>query len=230
MKRFAVMLMAVVLATAAWADTAAVTAETAEAGKSLSVRTFQFKHKQADKAAALIKEQLSAEGSMSIQPSANSLIVTDEPAVIKKVAELLAAYDAPPQPFHLTVRLIAASRGGKTDGARMPVELADIESKLAMLRFDTIESLGVAEFDGKEGDPGLVNLTSYRADFKLGEYDPSSDTIAVTEFKLSRLDGDTLAPLMKTTLNLKLGQTIIVGVTRQPNSQRALMMVLSAKR
>ena len=224
MKRIAVMLMAVVLATAAWADDAA------EAGKSLSVRTFQFKHKQADKAAALIKEHLSADGSMSIQPSANSLIVTDDPAVLKKVAALLTSYDTPPQPFHLTVRLIAASRGGRTQDAVIPEELRDIESKLAMLRFDTIESLGVAEFDGKEGDPGLVSLTSYRADFKLGEYDPSSDTITVTDFKLSRLDDDTLAPLMKTTLNLKLGQKIIVGVTRQPNSQRALMMVLSAKR
>ncbi|HEV7242216.1 MAG TPA: secretin N-terminal domain-containing protein [Thermoanaerobaculia bacterium] len=224
MKRIAIVLMALLFVSAALADTADV-------GKSLSVRTFQFKHKQADKAAAIIKALMSRDGSMSIQPSANSLIVTDDPESLKKVAAALAAYDAPPQPFHLTVRLISAGRGGaKTEGARIPDELRDIESKLAVLRYDSIESLGVAEFDGKEGEPGLLSLTSYRAEFNFGEYDPASDTIAVTDFTLSRLTDGTLAPMMKTTLNLKLGQKIIVGVTRQPNSQRALMMVLSAKR
>jgi len=223
MKRIAVVLMAFLFVSAALADTADV-------GKNLSVRTFQFKHKQADKAAAMIKGKLSADGSMSIQPSANSLIVTDDPEILKQVATMLATFDAPPQPFQLTVRLISASRTGRTEGARIPDELRDIESKLAVLRYDTIESLGVAEFDGKEGEPGLANLSTYRADFSFGEYDPASDTIAITDFKLSRLDDGTLAPLMKTTLNLKLGQKVIVGVTRQPSSQRALMMILSVKR
>lgn len=224
MKRILIVLMALLFVSAALADTADV-------GKSLSVRTFQFKHKQADKAAALIKELMSADGSMSIQPSANSLIVTDDPETLKKVAAMLASYDVPPQPFKLTVRLIAAGRGGaKSEGARIPDELKDIESKLAVLRYDTIESLGLAEFDGKEGEPGLANLANYRAEFSFGEYDPASDTIAITDFKLSRIADGTVAPMMKTTLNLQLGQKFIVGVTRQPSSQRALMMVLSVRR
>ena len=45
-------------------------AEPREPGQALTVRTFTFKHKEADKAAAAIKTLLSAEGSMSIQPSA----------------------------------------------------------------------------------------------------------------------------------------------------------------
>jgi len=223
MKRIAIVLMALLFVSAALADTADV-------GKSLTVRTFQFKHKQADKAAALIKGLMSADGSMSIQPAANSLIVTDDPEVLKKVVSMLASYDVPPQPFRLTVRLISASRTGKTEGARIPDELRDIESKLAVLRYDTIESLGLAEFEGKEGEPGLANLATYRAEFNFGEYDPASETIAITDFKLSRLDDGTLAPMMKTTLNLKLGQKIILSVTRQPSSQRALMMILSVKR
>jgi hypothetical protein len=83
---------------------------------------------------------------------------------------------------------------------------------------------------GKEGDNGILDLPSYRAEFKFGEYDSASDTISVSDFQLSRVAGDQVSPLMKTTLNLKLGQTIVVGVTRQANSQRALMMVLSARR
>ena len=223
MKRLAVMWMALFLVSAtAFADAA-------EAGRSLTVRTFQFKHKQADKAAAIIKPLLSASGSMSIAPATNSLVVTDDAEQIKEIAAALAKFDAAPQPFHLTVRLISAGRGG-VKGKRFPDELRDLESKLALLRYDSVESLGSAEVDGKEGEPGIVTLSSYRADFKFGEYDPASDTIAISDFQLSRQAGDQLSSMMKTTLNLKLGQTFIMGVTRQPNSQRALMMVLSARR
>jgi hypothetical protein len=223
MKRIAVVLMALFLVSAtAFADAA-------DPGKSLSVRTFQFKHKQADKAAAMIKSLLTASGSMSIQPATNSLVVTDDPEKLKEIAAALTKFDAAPQPFHLTVRLISAGRAG-VKGARFPDELKDLESKLQLLRYDSVESLGAAEVDGKEGEPGIVSLSSYRADFKFGEYDPASDTISISDFQLSRQTGDQLSPMMKTTLNLKLGQTFIMGVTRQPNSQRALMMVLSARR
>jgi hypothetical protein len=47
---------------------------------------------------------------------------------------------------------------------------------------------------------------------------------------VSRLEGEQLTQLMKTTLNLKLGQTVILSATRDANSGRALMIVVSAKR
>jgi len=62
------------------------------------------------------------------------------------------------------------------------------------------------------------------------EYDPASDSLKVSDFRISRLEGDQLAPMMKTTLNLKLGQTVILGVTKEAQSQRALMIVVTAKR
>ena len=222
MKRIAVVSMVLFL------FSAAAFADTADVGKSLSVRTFQFKHKQADKAAAMIKPLMTAGGTFTVQPGANSLVVTDEPENLKKIAAAIAEFDAAPQPFHLSVRLVSAARGAA--GAKVPENLRDVESKLALLRYNNIESLGSAGVDGKEGDTGSVDMTAYRADFKFGEYDPASDSIKITDFRLSRLEGDQLAPMMKTTLNLKLGQTVIMAVTRDPQSQRALMMVLSARR
>ena len=49
-------------------------------------------------------------------------------------------------------------------------------------------------------------------------------------FRLSKLQGDQVTSLLKTTLNLRLGQTYIVGATKTPQSQRALMIVLIARR
>jgi hypothetical protein len=203
-------------------------ADAGEKGRNLSVQTFLFKYKQAESAASVIKPLVSAQGSMQIQPSTNSLIVTDLPENVKRIAAALKQFDAPAQAFRLAVRLVSARR--EPGEPRIDSELSDISSKIALLRYNVIEGVGAAEVTGREGDPGIVELGQHRADFKFGEYDPASDSLKVSDFQLSRLGGDQLAPMMKTTLNLKLGQTVILGVTRDAQSQRALMIVVTAKR
>src|SRR5438067_2869437 len=223
MKRILITLAALLLlSNAAFADDA-------DASKSLSVRTFTFKYKDPGKAAEIIKPLLSAEGSISIQAGTNALVVTDRPDVLKTLAKTLGDYDAPPQAFKLVVRLIGASRA--EGSPKIGDDLKDIAPKLAMLRFNALESLGAADFAGREGDPGILTLpTGYRAEFKLGEFDPASDSIKVSDFRLSKLQGDQVTSLYKTTLNLRLGQTYIVGTTKTPQTQRALMIVLVARR
>ena len=225
MKRFAVMLMALFLVSAtAFADAADV-------GGKLSVRTFTFKHKQAENAAAAIKSLMSADGTMSIQPKTNSLVVTDDPANMKKIAAALADFDTAPQPFRLSVYVISAGRTAPAKGSRIPEELRDVEEKLSLLRYTDLDPVGGADVVAKEGEPGLVELSQYRAAFKVGQYDPASDSVSLADFKLSRLDGDQLTQVTsKASLNLKLGQTVALGITRDAKSQRAHFLVLSARR
>lgn len=204
-------------------------ADSADAGKPLTVKTFQFKHKDAEKAAAAIKSLVTANGSVSIQPSSNALVVTDTPEALKAIASAIAQFDVPPQAFRVSIRVISA---GKAEGnPKVADELKDVAAKLAILRFNSLENLGSANVDGHENGPGLVDLgNGYRADFKFGDYDPSSDTIRVADFRLLRAQQDQLTPLLKTTLNLRVGQTVILSVTRDAQSQRAVLIVLSAKR
>ena len=219
-----------ILATVLLMLTSAAFADDAAAGpKSLSVRTFTFKYKDADKAAAMIKSLMSAEGSMSIQPSTNALVVTDRAENLKAITKTLTEFDMPPQPFRIIVRLVGASRG--ENAPRPPDEMRDIAPKLAMLGFNALEDLGGADVTGREGDPGIITMPSgYRADFKFGQYDPTSDSIQVSDFRLAKQQSDQLMPLLKTTLNLRIGQTYIVGATKAPKSQRALMIVLVARK
>jgi hypothetical protein len=203
-------------------------AEPGDGAKSLTVRTFQFKYKEADKATAVIKPLMSAEGSISIQAGSNALVVTDRPENLKDISAALTKFDTAPQTFRVHVRIVAASRGG---AGKVPAELRDISEKLALLRFTSIESLGEAEVEGKEGDPGLVDLPSgYRAEFRIGELDAASDTLRVNDFKLSKVTASEATQVIKMSLNLKLNQLVILGATKVPNSQRALMIVVSAKR
>src|SRR5436190_5899105 len=204
----------------------------ADTAKALTVRTFTFKYKDADKAAAVIKPLLSSEGTISIQPGTKSLVVTDRPENMKSVAKAIGEFDVPPQAFKLSVRLVSAARVAN-DAAKVPSELKDVAPKLAYMRYNSLETAGQADFEGKEGDPGILEMpTGYRAEFKFGEYDPASDSVKVSELRLSRLQQkDQLTQVLKPiSLNLRLGQTYVVGATRSAESQRALIVVIVAHR
>jgi type II secretory pathway component GspD/PulD (secretin) len=215
------------LGTAALADDAAPAPAGEE--KSLSVYTYQFKHKEAEKAASAIKALVSAEGTVAIQPATNSIVVTDRPENVRQISAALQRYDAPPQSVRLTVRLATASR--QPAPATVPESLKDVAPKLEMMRYNALESLGTANIESREGQPAFVELSGgYRADFRVGEFDPATDMIQLADFKLSKLQGDQLAQVYKTTLNVKVGQTLIIGATRDPQSQKALVVIIAAKR
>ena len=224
LKRITLILIAVLF------TTGTALAEPAPDGKALSVRSFTFKTKDADKAAAAIKNLLSGDGSMSIQPSTNSLVVSDHADNLKAITKALADFDTQAQPFKISVRLVSASRVEGT-APKVPHELEDVAPKLGMFRFNSFEAAGEANVEGKEGDAEVVDTpTGYRAEFKIGEYDAASDSVKVGEFHLSRLQKDQLTSLLKTTLNLRIGQMYIISASKTAQSQRALMIVLTARR
>jgi len=208
--------------------TGVATADPVANARALNVRTFQFKYKDADKAAAIIKPLMSPEGSMSIQPASNSLVVTDRPEKMKAIADALASFDTPPHAVKLSLRLVGAGRADTP--AKVPIEMREIAGKLAILRYNAIEDLGDANVEGHEGQPTTIDLQNgYRVDFKFGEYDPSSDSIKLDDFRLSKVQKDQLVQVYQATLNLKIGQTLIFGATKT-QGQRAIFLVFNARR
>jgi hypothetical protein len=197
------------------------------AAPNLSVRSFQLRHKEADKAAVVLKPLFSAKGSFSVQPSSNTLVVTDQAENLKRIAAALENFDLPPRPFVLELKLVMASRAAQP---AIPADLKEIAAKLSgVLRFNAFEKVGDLRAIGKEGDPVLAKIDGYRAEFRFGELDPVSATIRLNDFQLSRVKGEEVVPVLKTSLNLKLGQTVALGASRDPQSQRALMLVLVAR-
>jgi len=222
MKRVMMMFVALLL------TTGVVLAEPSEGAKALSVHTFQFKFKDADRAAAVIKSLLSADGSMSIQPKANSLVVTDHPDNLKAVAAAITEFDTAPRAVRLSVRLLAVSRAEVA--VKTVEELKDIAPSFTMLGYNSLEPLGSADVESREGQPGTTNLgDGYRADFHFGAYDPVDDTVELTDFRIMKLQKDQLTQVYKTTLNLKIGQTIVL-VVKRPQGQRALSVAFVARR
>jgi type II/III secretion system protein len=196
--------------------------------KALNVRTFQFKYKDADRAAAIIKPLMSAEGSMSIQPASNALVVTDRAENMKAISNALGDFDTPPHAVRLSLHLVGAARAEAA--SKIDPSMREIAGKLAVLRYNAIDNLGDANIDGHEGEPTTIDLQNgYRVTFKFGEYDPSSDSIKLDDFRLSKVQKDQLVQMYQATLNLKVGQTLIFGATKM-QGQRAIFLVFNARR
>lgn len=225
MKTVFALLVLAALPAAAFADNAAAPSAT------LSAQTFKLQYKDAERAAAVIKPLVSDGATVSIQGGTNTLTVTDQPEKLKAIAAAIAAFDSPAKSFVVEVKLVSASR---TNGPLVvPADLKVVSAKLSgVLRFNVFEKLGEIHTEGREGDPVVIEpATDYRAEFKFGEYDPVTDTIKLNDFSLSRSGADKqLKSLMKMTLNLRLGQTVVFGASKTPDSSRVLMLVLSARK
>ncbi len=219
---------ALILLTLCLFATGVAFAEPTGDAKALNVRTFQFKYKDADRAAAIIKALMSAEGSMSIQPASNALVVTDRADNMKAIVNALNDFDTPPHAVKLSLHLVGAGRA--ETATKVEPGMREIAGKLAILRYNAIDNLGDANVEGHEGEPTTVELQNgYRVDFKFGEYDPSSDSIRLDDFRLSKVQKDQLVQVYQATLNLKVGQTLIFGATKT-QSQRAIFLVFNARR
>lgn len=198
------------------------------AEESVAAQSFQLQFRDASRAAVIIKPLITARGSVSIQPSSNTLVVTDEPDQLRQVARVLGEYDAPPKRFSIDLKIVAASQVQQP--APVPPDLREISSKLGgVLRFNQFDKVGEIVTSGREGAPVLIEIDGgYRAEFRMGEFDPLSRSVRLEEFRLSRVPqgGGEVQQLLKTSINLRLDQTIALGAARQPGSNRMLMLVL----
>jgi len=104
-----------------------------------------------------------------------------------------------------------------------------------VLRFNSFEKIGEIVVSGREGDAIKRDVDGiYHADFTVGEYDPVTGSVQLSDFRLGRYQQAAagrkeLSDLLKTSLNLKIGQTVVLGASKLPESNRALMLIVVAR-
>lgn len=227
MKRIVLLVVIVALA--------ALGASAQQADAKIVVQTFKFKFKTADRAAQVIRPLMSSEGTVAIQPGSNTLVVTDRGANVDRITKAIDDYDVPSRTFKLEMKLVAAGRVQGNPPA-VPDDLREVSTKLSgVLRFNSFEKVGELSLAGREGDAVKRDVDgSYHAEFTIGEYDPVTGSVQLSDFRLGRYQQAAagkkeLSDLLKTNLNLKIGQTVVLGASKLPESNRALMLIVVAR-
>jgi hypothetical protein len=202
------------------------------------VRVFTLKHRSPDEALVIVRPALTETGSVILQPRGNTLTVRDTSAAVERAAKTIAAWDVPPRPLDLRVTLLRASTGNP--GARPVVpetegELQGVGDRLRKLfRFTDYARLDTVVVQGVEGQTvAYVLAGDYRLEFQI---EPSGDPRQVrlrglSFERLRRSPGPGVADvrndILRTTINVPIGQPFILAVGRDEAASGALVLIFN---
>jgi hypothetical protein len=206
------------------------------AGPGVVEKVFTLRHRRVEEAALLVRPLLSDGASLTLQPRLNTLVVRDAPPVVERCGQAIASFDLPPRTVALSVTLLKA--GTPEPGPGIPgavsEEIRGVGERLRKLfNFMAYTPLDALVVQGTEGDAVAYTIGgSYRLAFVL---DPSADATVVRlkDLVLERLRRDergreTKSEILRTSINVPMGQTNVLGIGRDEAAAGALFLVFSA--
>jgi hypothetical protein len=200
------------------------------------VQVFQLRFRAARDAAALVEPLLSPEGSLLLQPKLNTLTVRDRREVLARVAEALTSWDVAPLTYRLRVRLLLASTATPTPGPAAPL-ISGLGAELSQLfrytSYQEVDTLAITAAEGSTVEAAIGERYHIRFTLRAGPLDP--DRVQLAHMELARREmkleqAEALRTLLRSTVSLKLGQTLVLGAARSENANQALVLVLWAER
>ncbi len=202
------------------------------------VQAYTFKHKRASDALALVYPLLSGSGAVELQPSLNTLVVTDSQAVTDRVLQRLREFDSPALPMRVEILIVKASKiqvSPSVQHSDLPEELT--KRLRGVLAYDIFELQAKAYLAAQEAQTVAYTMgNEYEVRFRLGVLG-SQGRIPLKGFRLSRrkaAGGANGAPATWMSraydMELWLNQPQVLLVTRNEDSPEALMVVLTPRR
>ncbi len=202
------------------------------------VRVFALKYRAPEDAVAIVRPVLTEGGSVIVQPKGNVLTVRDSADAVERAARSIAAWDVPPRAVDLRITLLKAATGPRPGPGIAPALMPDgdpegIGDRLRQLfRFTSYSRLDTVLVKGAEGQTVASVLGGdYRLEFQI---DGGDD---LRQVRLKGLAFERVHPvagpgiaaprgdILRTTLNVPVGQPFILAVGRDEAAAGALVLV-----
>lgn len=201
------------------------------------VKVFTLKNRKVEDALVLLRPLLSDPGSVSavLETSLNSLTVRGTPARVEQIAREIAAFDVPLRAIDVAVTLLksAGEKAKAGEKADVSEEIRGIGEKLKKLfnvtDFTRLDSVVVQGIEGER--VAYVMGGGYRLEFLL---DPSRDgtQVQLRDLSLERVrreaGREVRGEIVRTSINVTLGQPYILGVGRDEAIGDKLFVVFFA--
>lgn len=202
--------------------------------QNLEERTFTLRFKDLNEATIKIRPFLSSQGAILIRPQLKQLVVKDFPSNLEQIEKVLRAFDLPPKRLTIAIHFIEASKAPQP--GKVTVEMEEVANRLSgVLNFSHYELVDRVMLRAVEGEnfrhqAGDRYFISFYGEF----IDDGPGVIKLRNFTLFKSE---LLPngkyrykkLFSSALNLIDQQTIVVGTAKSEMSDRALLMVITAK-
>ena len=201
------------------------------------VKVFALKYRKVEDALALLRPLLADSGAVSaiLETNLNSLTVRGTPARVEQIAREVAAFDVPLRAIDIVVTLLKSS-GEKTrvgEKAEVSEEIRGIGERLKKLfnvtDFTRLDSVVVQGVEGQR--VAYVMGGGYRLEFLL---DPARDAtqVQLRDLSLERVrheaGREVRGDIVRTSINVTLGQPYILGIGRDESAGEKLFVVFFA--
>jgi type II secretory pathway component GspD/PulD (secretin) len=216
-----------------WAPAAALALQLREPDE-LVLHAYTLRYQQAIEAIPLIQPLLTGRGTLELQPGGNTLVIRDTAAALARIVPVLRGFDHPAQPLRVEILIVRASR---TAAVSPQVSHSDLPESLTrrlreLLPYENYEMQAQAQLASQEGQAVAYELgDDYAVSFRLGTL-LEARRIKLANFEVGRraAKGKSAVPLVHTSLNLCLDQTMSLGLARSEGSRDALIIVVTVRR
>jgi hypothetical protein len=201
------------------------------------VKSFTLKYRKVEDALALLRPLLSDSGAVSavLETDGNSLTVRGTPARVDQIAREVAAFDVPLRAIDIVVTLLRSTAEKAHGGEKADVseEIRGIGERLKKLfNVTNFTRLDSVVFQGIEGQRvAYVMGGGYRLGFHV---DPARDgtQVQLRDLSLERVRHEAgkeiRGEIVRTSINVNLGQPYILGVGRDESAGDKLFVVFFA--
>ncbi|MEO8587365.1 MAG: secretin N-terminal domain-containing protein [Acidobacteriota bacterium] len=201
------------------------------------VKVFTLKYRKVEDALALLRPLLSDSGAVSavLETNGNSLTVRAPSARVEQIARELATFDVPLRAIDIVVTLLksSAEKPHGADKADVSEEIRGIGERLKKLfNVTAFTRLDSVVFQGIEGER-VANVMGggYRLEFVV---DPAREgtQVQLRDLSLQRVrqeaGKEVRGQIVRTSINVNLGQPYILGVGRDESAGDKLFVVFFA--
>jgi len=200
------------------------------------VRVYTLKHVPVAELFPYIQPLLSPIGDIRFQPAHNLLQVKDTPERQKLVEQIIATLDVPPDSYRIAVKVLEAFQGEPPEG-QIRTEILGIGAQLRrVMPYTNYTSIEKLVIEGTPGDQISYRLgKDYQIDFLIQRMLRHPQMIQLSGLRLSRVrtgaDGlERFHILLRTSINLTLSQTHVLGASSSDKGGKALVLVFQAER
>ncbi len=192
------------------------------------LHVFTLQHQRAADALAVVRPLLSSRGVVELDEAANTLAVRDTLPALSRVTLAVRGFDHVARGLRFDVQLVHAELASLSPVPRSDALDPELLAKLRqLLRFQHYALIGRATIASREGELVTYDIgNGYRLAFRVGTL-MDERRVRLGDLTMLRLaPGGSQNALLRTAINLSLGQPLILGLTRDESSDRALMLVL----
>ncbi|HEV8266957.1 MAG TPA: hypothetical protein VGR00_01940, partial [Thermoanaerobaculia bacterium] len=172
-----------------------------------------------------------------------TLTVRDVAPAVERTAQAISSYDVPPRAVSISIALLKASDDPAPPGAKREVsdEIRGVGERLKKLfKMTSFSRLDSVVVQGTEGDPIAYAIGGeYRLEFVIegsredAGKEAKETTIRLKDVAFERIrrdekGKDVRRELLKTSINVTVGQPFILGVGRDEAASGALFLVFDA--